>query len=86
MNFFVPITKALKEENLPSGCVYNVDSFQGNEADYVILSSVRNTATGIFGVTAAHECRLDSLPEGNDSCYQQNLSTRSGIREADPSG
>lgn len=23
------ITKALKEENLPSGCVYNVDSFQG---------------------------------------------------------
>ncbi len=67
------ITKALENEDLPSDCVYNVDSFQGmwhspcicidslrlsslirnhrwsgNEADYVILSSVRTKHAGFL--------------------------------------
>ncbi|KAI0302431.1 AAA domain-containing protein [Multifurca ochricompacta] len=49
------ITKALKAENLPSGCVYNVDSYQGNESDFVILSSVRTRVPGF----------LKSLPRTN---------------------
>lgn len=67
------IVKALKAEEIPSGCVYNVDSFQGtfrslriafpglmfpllgNEADYVILSSVRTGQPGF----------LESLPRMN---------------------
>jgi hypothetical protein len=40
--------------------------------------------TRLFGVTSAHECRLDSLPERIDSCYQQKLSTK--LREVHPSG
>ncbi len=57
------IAKALEADSIPSGCVYNVDSFQGmriafpslrfrqqllpgNEADYVILSSVRTQQPG----------------------------------------
>ncbi|KAI0251225.1 AAA domain-containing protein [Lactifluus subvellereus] len=42
------ITRALKAEDLPSERVYNVDSFQGNEADYVILSSVRTQQAGFL--------------------------------------
>ena len=64
------ISKAIEAANLPTGCVYNVDSFQGmahpsristavftlwsqpslvgNEADYVILSSVRTQHAGFL--------------------------------------
>ena len=62
------IINALENEDLPSDCVYNVDSFQGmwrrsprsispnrrstwvtgNEADYVILSSVRTKQPGFL--------------------------------------
>ncbi|KAI9510320.1 P-loop containing nucleoside triphosphate hydrolase protein [Russula earlei] len=67
------IANAFKDEDLPTGCVYNVDSFQGmsvfhisvaraepifksssfpfptgNEADYVILSSVRTERAGFL--------------------------------------
>jgi len=42
------IIRALENEDLPYDCVYNVDSFQGNEADYVILSSVRTKQPGFL--------------------------------------
>ncbi|KAJ7213075.1 AAA domain-containing protein, partial [Mycena pura] len=35
------IERQLIAENLPHKTVYNVDSFQGNEADYVLVSVVR---------------------------------------------
>ncbi|KAF7358641.1 Nucleoside triphosphate hydrolase protein [Mycena sanguinolenta] len=38
----------LKRENLPHDHVYNVDSFQGNEADYVLVSVVRTEAPGFL--------------------------------------
>ncbi|KAF7357132.1 Nucleoside triphosphate hydrolase protein [Mycena sanguinolenta] len=38
----------LKTENLPHDHVYNVDSFQGNEADYVLVSVVRTEAPGFL--------------------------------------
>ncbi|KAH9856810.1 AAA domain-containing protein, partial [Lenzites betulinus] len=38
----------LKRENLPWERVFNVDSFQGHEAKYVIISAVRTTAPGFL--------------------------------------
>ena len=42
------ITARLKAEDLPWECVYNVDSFQGHEAPYVIVSTVRTTKPGFL--------------------------------------
>ncbi|KAH9856841.1 AAA domain-containing protein, partial [Lenzites betulinus] len=42
------ITQLLKAANLPSDIVYNVDSFQGHEAPYVIVSAVRTTRPGFL--------------------------------------
>ncbi|KAJ6571061.1 AAA domain-containing protein [Mycena capillaripes] len=42
------IERQLKAENLPHNAVYNVDSFQGNEADYVLVSVVRTEAPGFL--------------------------------------
>jgi len=42
------IINALENADLPSERVHNVDSFQGNEADYVILSSVRTKWPGFL--------------------------------------
>ncbi|THH13352.1 hypothetical protein EW146_g6849 [Bondarzewia mesenterica] len=42
------ITKQLEIEKLPFNCVFNVDSFQGNEADYVIVSTVRTEGPGFL--------------------------------------
>ncbi|KAF8994644.1 AAA domain-containing protein, partial [Cyathus striatus] len=42
------IERQLKVEDLPWDNVYNVDSFQGNEADYVIVSVVRSNQPGFL--------------------------------------
>ncbi|KAJ7095570.1 AAA domain-containing protein, partial [Mycena epipterygia] len=42
------IERQLKAENLPYDAVFNVDSFQGNEADYVLVSVVRTTQPGFL--------------------------------------
>ncbi|PIL29510.1 hypothetical protein GSI_08318 [Ganoderma sinense ZZ0214-1] len=42
------IAQRLKQENLPWESVYNVDSFQGHEAPYVIVSTVRTTRPGFL--------------------------------------
>ncbi|KAF9459528.1 AAA domain-containing protein [Collybia nuda] len=42
------IEKALKDENLPWECVFNVDSFQGNEAKFVLISVVRSGGPGFL--------------------------------------
>ncbi|KLO11672.1 hypothetical protein SCHPADRAFT_798767, partial [Schizopora paradoxa] len=39
---------ALKAEGLRWDNVFNVDSFQGNEADYILLSVVRTEAPGFL--------------------------------------
>ncbi|KAG8994071.1 hypothetical protein FRB94_010188 [Tulasnella sp. JGI-2019a] len=38
---------ALKKASLPSNC-YNVDSFQGNEEEYILISTVRTSGTGFL--------------------------------------
>jgi|SRR5712672_3048680 len=101
------ITKALEVENIPSGCVYNVDSFQGPfHSSRVVFPSfsrcrpptvdVRkrgrlrdlvfspNPATRLFAVAAAHECRPNSLSEGHDNRFQQEVFT--GTWKIYPSG
>ncbi|TFK73052.1 hypothetical protein BDN72DRAFT_762330, partial [Pluteus cervinus] len=42
------IEKKLKDAKLPWESVFNVDSFQGNEADYVIISVVRTGRPGFM--------------------------------------
>ncbi|KAJ3928828.1 MAG: P-loop containing nucleoside triphosphate hydrolase protein [Lentinula lateritia] len=42
------IESRLKDENLPWEKVFNVDSFQGNEADYVLISVVRSAHVGFL--------------------------------------
>ncbi|KAJ7691104.1 AAA domain-containing protein, partial [Mycena olivaceomarginata] len=42
------IERQLEAEDLPHNAVYNVDSFQGNEADYVLVSVVRTEAAGFL--------------------------------------
>ncbi|KAF9459527.1 P-loop containing nucleoside triphosphate hydrolase protein [Collybia nuda] len=42
------IEKALKDEKLPWERVFNVDSFQGNEAKYVLISVVRSGRPGFL--------------------------------------
>ncbi|KAJ7301944.1 AAA domain-containing protein, partial [Mycena albidolilacea] len=42
------IERQLKAENLPHNAIFNVDSFQGNEADYVVVSVVRTDAPGFL--------------------------------------
>ncbi|KAH9956267.1 P-loop containing nucleoside triphosphate hydrolase protein, partial [Russula dissimulans] len=42
------IMRAFEDADMSTGCVFNVDSFQGNEADYVILSSVRTEHAGFL--------------------------------------
>ncbi|KAK7462128.1 hypothetical protein VKT23_007731 [Stygiomarasmius scandens] len=42
------IEKALKAEQLPWETVFNVDSFQGNEADFVLISVVRTEKVGFL--------------------------------------
>jgi len=42
------LQRALKSESLPSDNVYNVDSFQGNEAEYILLSIVRTQKPGFL--------------------------------------
>ncbi|PPQ95133.1 hypothetical protein CVT25_011676 [Psilocybe cyanescens] len=42
------IQRALKDEDLPSEPVYNLDSFQGNEADYILISVVRSGKPGFL--------------------------------------
>jgi len=42
------IQKYLKAEDLPWEAVYNVDSFQGHEAPYVIVSTVRTNSPGFL--------------------------------------
>ncbi|KZT19089.1 hypothetical protein NEOLEDRAFT_1033380, partial [Neolentinus lepideus HHB14362 ss-1] len=42
------IEKMLKAEGLPWDKVYNVDSFQGNEADYVVVSVTRTSGAGFL--------------------------------------
>ncbi|KAK7444835.1 hypothetical protein VKT23_015152 [Stygiomarasmius scandens] len=42
------IEKALKAEQLPWETVFNVDSFQGNEADFVLVSVVRTEKVGFL--------------------------------------
>ncbi|THV03703.1 hypothetical protein K435DRAFT_911892 [Dendrothele bispora CBS 962.96] len=42
------IIKALKAEGLPADKVFNVDSFQGNEAEYVLISVVRTENVGFL--------------------------------------
>lgn len=42
------IIESLKAVNLPSDRVFNVDSFQGNESDYVLISVVRNQKIGFL--------------------------------------
>ncbi|KAH7867997.1 AAA domain-containing protein, partial [Lentinula edodes] len=44
----VAIESRLKVENLPWEKVFNVDSFQGNEADYVLISVVRAAHVGFL--------------------------------------
>ncbi|KAI0350749.1 hypothetical protein OH77DRAFT_1412360, partial [Trametes cingulata] len=42
------ITEYLDDADLPSDNVYNVDSFQGHEAQYVLISVVRTTTPGFL--------------------------------------
>ncbi|KAJ3733117.1 P-loop containing nucleoside triphosphate hydrolase protein [Lentinula guzmanii] len=42
------IERQLRQEKLPWDVVFNVDSFQGNEADYVLLSVVRSAHVGFL--------------------------------------
>ncbi|KAF9461708.1 hypothetical protein BDZ94DRAFT_1167246, partial [Collybia nuda] len=42
------IEKALKGEGLPWDRIFNVDSFQGNEANYVLISVVRSSIPGFM--------------------------------------
>lgn len=42
------IEAQLKRENLPWEHVFNVDSFQGNEAEYVLISVVRSSKPGFL--------------------------------------
>lgn len=42
------IEETLKREGLPWEKVYNVDSFQGNEADYILVSAVRTSGAGFL--------------------------------------
>ncbi|KAJ7723849.1 AAA domain-containing protein [Mycena maculata] len=42
------IKRQLEAEDLPSDAVFNADSFQGNEADYVLISVVRTSRPGFL--------------------------------------
>ncbi|KAJ7437646.1 hypothetical protein B0H11DRAFT_2255125 [Mycena galericulata] len=42
------IERQLKAENLLYDAVFNMDSFQGNEADYVLVPVVRTTQPGFM--------------------------------------
>ncbi|KAI9063955.1 hypothetical protein FKP32DRAFT_1535121, partial [Trametes sanguinea] len=42
------IVRLLKAEDLPWERVYNVDSFQGHESPYVVISAVRTSAPGFL--------------------------------------
>ncbi|KAL1713377.1 AAA domain-containing protein, partial [Schizophyllum commune] len=42
------IARDLQSVGLPSDRVFNVDSFQGNEADYVLVSMVRTENAGFL--------------------------------------
>ncbi|KAL1685650.1 AAA domain-containing protein, partial [Schizophyllum commune] len=42
------IARDLQSVGLPSDRVFNVDSFQGNEADYVLVSMVRTETPGFL--------------------------------------
>ncbi|KAJ7257770.1 AAA domain-containing protein, partial [Mycena rebaudengoi] len=44
----VAIERRLELENLPHNNVFTVDSFQGNDADYVLVSVVRTTEPGFL--------------------------------------
>ncbi|KAL1940377.1 hypothetical protein VTO73DRAFT_8949 [Trametes versicolor] len=58
------ITQLLKAANLPFDIVYNVDSFQGHEAPYVIVSSVRTTKPGFLSFNNRMNVMLSRCQRG----------------------
>lgn len=72
---------AIKSHNLPwEDKVFNVDSFQGNEEDVIIISLVRTKKVGFLSNKRSVVCPLESpklplnvsgsLVDGRTSCYR----------------
>ncbi|KAI0343424.1 hypothetical protein BDW22DRAFT_1328285, partial [Trametopsis cervina] len=58
------IVKALEAADLPSDQVYNVDSFQGHEADFVIVSPTRTARPGFLSVQSRTNVMLTRCKKG----------------------
>ncbi|TFY82728.1 hypothetical protein EWM64_g1283 [Hericium alpestre] len=58
------IVRTLEAENLPSNRVFNVDSFQGNEADFVILTPVRTNSAGFLNSKQRMNVALTRFKKG----------------------
>ncbi|KAF8462632.1 AAA domain-containing protein [Russula ochroleuca] len=71
------IIKALENAGLQSERVHNVDSFQGNEADYVILSSVRTWRPGFLRSQPRMNVALTRCKKGmvvvTDKCFLEKM-------------
>ncbi|KAI0697440.1 AAA domain-containing protein, partial [Cytidiella melzeri] len=58
------IVKALISANLPSDRVFNVDSFQGHEAEYVIISATRTARPGFLSLQSRTNVMLTRCRAG----------------------
>ncbi|KAI0090549.1 AAA domain-containing protein, partial [Irpex rosettiformis] len=58
------IVKELEAAGLPSDKVFNVDSFQGHEAEYVIVSATRTTRPGFLSVRSRTNVMLTRCKAG----------------------
>ncbi|OCH91055.1 hypothetical protein OBBRIDRAFT_551636 [Obba rivulosa] len=69
----------LKRTNLPWEHVYNVDSFQGHEADYVIISVVRTDAAGFLKSTQRMNVMLTRCKRGMIVVTSQQFLRTAGV-------
>jgi regulator of nonsense transcripts 1 len=57
---------------------FNVDSFQGNEEDYIVISLVRSTALGFLADLRRTNVMLTRCKKGMIICTSQNFMKRAG--------
>ncbi|KAG2128077.1 AAA domain-containing protein [Suillus cothurnatus] len=57
---------------------FNVDSFQGNEEDYIVISLVRSTALGFLADLRRTNVMLTRCRKGMIICTSQNFMKRAG--------
>ncbi|KAI0653588.1 AAA domain-containing protein, partial [Cubamyces menziesii] len=74
------IVRMLKMENLPWENVYNVDSFQGHEAPYVVISAVRTTAPGFLCARSRANVMLTRCERGMVLVSQRTFLRGPGAR------